>query len=91
MFGCLGQSQQQAHDTEVIARAVTVPALAALAVIHVVDLPNTLGPTPLVGIGYFGIIVLAAGWGAWQARARATRAAEPRRPLRTVPEYSPRS
>jgi len=41
MFGCLGQSQ--AHDAEVIARAVTVPAL------------------------------------------------EPRRPLRTVPEYSPRS
>jgi hypothetical protein len=91
MFGCLGQSQQQAHDTEVIASVVTVPALAALAVIHVVDLPNTLGPTPLVGIGYLGIMVLAAGWGAWQVRARVTRAAEPRRPLRTVPEYSPRS
>jgi hypothetical protein len=30
----------------VIARAVT---LAALAVIHVVDLPGTLGPIPLVG------------------------------------------
>jgi hypothetical protein len=91
MFGCLGQSRQQAHDMEVIARAVTVPALAALAVIHVVDLPKTLGPIPLVGIGYFGIIVLAAGWGAWQARARVKRAAEPRRPLRTVSEYSPRS
>ncbi len=91
MFGCLGQSQQQAHDTEVIARVVTVPALAALAVIHVVDLPNTLGPTPLVGIGYLGIMVLAAGWGAWQVRARVKGAAEPRRPLRTVPEYSPRS
>jgi hypothetical protein len=100
MFGCLGQS----HDAEVIARAVTVPALGALAVIHVVDLPNTLGPTPLVGIGYFGIIVaavLAAGamivrsqwlvWGARQTRDRVTRASQPRRPLRTVPEYSPRS
>lgn len=103
MFGCLGQSQQ-AHDAEVIARTVTVPALGALAVIHVVGLPNMLGPTPLVGIGYFGIIVaavLAAGamivrsqwlvWGAWQARARVTRASEPRRPLPPVPEYSPRS
>jgi hypothetical protein len=34
-------------------------ALAGLAVIHVVDLPATIGPTPLVGIGYLGII--AAG------------------------------
>ncbi len=31
------------------ARAVAALALAALAVIHVVDLPGTLGPTPLVG------------------------------------------
>ena len=38
------------------ARAVGALALAALAVIHVVDLPGTLGPTPLVGIGYLGII-----------------------------------
>jgi hypothetical protein len=36
-------------------------ALIALAVIHVVDLPATLGPIPLVGIGYFGIIVAALG------------------------------
>ena len=52
-------------------------ALAALAVIHVVDLPGTLGPTPLVGYGYLGIIagsVLIAGvliarphWLAWSA------------------------
>jgi hypothetical protein len=41
------------------ARAVGALALAALAVIHVVDLPGTLGPTPLVGIGYLGIIVAA--------------------------------
>jgi len=41
------------------ARAVGALALAALAVIHVVDLPGTLGPAPLVGIGYLGIIVAA--------------------------------
>ena len=41
------------------ARAVGALALAALAIIHVVDLPGTLGPTPLVGIGYIGIIAAA--------------------------------
>ena len=61
----------------VVARAVGALALAALAVIHVVDLPGTLGPTPLVGIGYLGIIaaaVLIGGvliarshWLAWAA------------------------
>jgi hypothetical protein len=64
MSARLDQSQHQAHDAEVIARAVAVPALAALAVIHIVDLPGTLGPTPLVGIGYSAIIaaaVLAGG------------------------------
>ena len=51
----------RARDTDVIARAL---ALAALAVIHVVDLPGTLGPTPLVGFGYFGIIAAAVVTGA---------------------------
>jgi len=61
------------------ARAVGALALAALAVIHVVDLPGTLGPDRLVGIGYLGIIaaaVLAGGvliarphWLAWAAAA----------------------
>jgi hypothetical protein len=61
------------------ARAVGALALAALAVIHVVDLPGTLGPTPLVGIGYLGIIaaaILTGGvliarphWLAWAAAA----------------------
>ena len=61
------------------ARAVGALALAALAVIHVVDLPGTLGPTPLVGIGYLGIIaaaILIGGvliarphWLAWTAAA----------------------
>lgn len=45
--------------TDLIARAVAAMALAGLAVIHVVDLPGTLGPTPLVGIGYLGIIAAA--------------------------------
>jgi hypothetical protein len=34
-------------------------ALAALALIHVVNLPGTLGPLPLVGVGYLGIIAAA--------------------------------
>jgi hypothetical protein len=66
-----------ARDADVIARAVSAVALAALAVIHVVDLPGTLGPTPLVGFGYFGIIAAAvvtaavlvarSHWLAWAA------------------------
>ncbi len=68
---------QPAQGADVIARAVGALALAALAVIHVVDLPATLGPTPLVGAGYLGIIaaaVLTGGvmitrshWLAWAA------------------------
>ena len=56
MFARLGQPQP-AQGADVVARAVGAMALASLAVIHVVDLPGTLGPTPLVGIGYLGIIV----------------------------------
>ena len=76
MFARLGPSQS-AQGADVIVRAVAAMALAGLAVIHVVDLPGTLGPTPLVGAGYFGIIVaaiLAGGlmiarphWLAWTA------------------------
>jgi hypothetical protein len=61
------------------ARAVGALVLAALAVIHVVDLPGTLGPDRLVGIGYLGIVaaaVLIGGvlvtrphWLAWAAAA----------------------
>ena len=68
---------QPAPDADVITRAVAVSALAALAVIHVVDLPGTLGPDRLVGIGYLGIIaaaIVAGGvmiarshWLAWAA------------------------
>ena len=63
----------------VAARAVAALALVMLAVIHVVDLPGTLGPDRLVGIGYLGIIVsavLVSGaliarphWLAWAAAA----------------------
>jgi hypothetical protein len=76
MFARLGQPQP-AQGADVVARAVGAMALASLAVIHVVDLPATLGPTPLVGIGYLGIIaaaVLVGGviiasshWLAWAA------------------------
>ena len=70
---------QPDQSAAVTARAIGALALVALAVIHVVDLPATLGPTPLVGIGYLGIIsgtVLIAGvliarphWLAWSAAA----------------------
>src|SRR5712692_7215361 len=52
-----------AQATDVIARAVGAAALATLAMIHVVDLPGTLGPLPLVGAGYLGIIAAAVALG----------------------------
>src|SRR6266700_3693311 len=68
---------QPTQGADVVARAVGALALAALAVIHVVDLPATLGPTPLIGAGYLGIIVAAvlvggvmigrSHWLAWAA------------------------
>src|SRR5260370_39813304 len=58
MFAGHGPSQA-AQSADVVARAVGALALAALAVIHVVDLPATLGPTPLVGAGYFAILAAA--------------------------------
>jgi hypothetical protein len=76
MFDRLGPAQA-AQGADVVARAVGALALAALAVIHVVDLPGTLGPTPLVGAGYFAIIAAAvvtggvlisrSHWLAWAA------------------------
>ena len=63
MFARLGLAPP-AQGADVIARAVAAVALAALAMIHVIDLPGTLGPVPLVGVGYLGIIAAAvvAGW-----------------------------
>jgi hypothetical protein len=76
MFDRIAQWQPD-QGAAATARAATALALAALAVIHVVDLPGTLGPTPQVGIGYLGIIagsILIAGiliarphWLAWSA------------------------
>ena len=60
MLDRIGRSQSAPDtSTDMITRATAVPALAALAVIHVVDLPGTLGPDRLVGIGYLGIIAVA--------------------------------
>jgi len=53
-----------AQGADVIARAVAAAALAALAMIHVIDLPGTLGAIPLVGAGYLGIIAAAVVTGA---------------------------
>ena len=78
MFARLGPSQP-AQGADVTVRAVAALAVAGLAVIHVVDLPGTLGPTPLVGVGYVGIIIAAVlvgglmiarpHWLAWAAGA----------------------
>jgi MFS family permease len=48
-----------AQAADVIARAVGAVALATLAMIHLLDLPGTLGPLPLIGVGYLGIIAAA--------------------------------
>ncbi len=76
MFARLGPAQP-AQSADVIARAMGALALAALAVIHVVDLPATLSATPLVGAGYFwiiaaavvtgGIMITRSHWLAWAA------------------------
>jgi hypothetical protein len=58
MFDRIAQWQPD-QGAAAAARAVAALALSALAVIHVVDLPGTLGPTPLVGWGYLGIIAAA--------------------------------
>jgi hypothetical protein len=64
MLARLGPAQAPpAQGADVITRAVGAVALAALAMIHVIDLPATLGPTPLIGIGYLGIIAAAIGVG----------------------------
>jgi hypothetical protein len=84
MLADLGRAQP-GPETDVITRAVAVPALAALAVIHVVDLPGTLGPDRLVGIGYLAIIAVAilaggamiawSGWLVWAAAGTLAAAA----------------
>lgn len=48
---------------DLISRAVAVVSLVNLAVVHVIDMPDTLGPLPWVGAGYFFIIAAAMGLG----------------------------
>jgi hypothetical protein len=50
------QSGSDRIPTEHLARAAGAIALAAVAVIHVLDLPSTLTATPLIGYGYFLLI-----------------------------------
>jgi len=57
MLARLGPPPSQGAD--LIARAVGAVALAGLAMIHVIDLPDTLSSIPLVGVGYLGIIAAA--------------------------------
>ncbi len=58
MFARLGPAPP-AQGADLIARALGTVALASLAMIHVIDLPPTLGSIPLVGVGYLGIIATA--------------------------------
>jgi len=58
MFDRIAQWQPD-RGAAVAVRTAGALALLALAVIHVVDLPGTLGPDRLVGIGYLGIIAAA--------------------------------
>lgn len=52
-----------ATSFDLISRALAVVSLVNLAVVHVIDMPDTLGPLPWVGAGYFLIIVAAMGLG----------------------------
>jgi hypothetical protein len=78
MFDRIAQWQPD-RGAAVAARTVGALALIALAVIHVVDLPGTLGPDRLVGIGYLeiiaaavllgGVLLVRSNWLAWGAAA----------------------
>ncbi|HEU5265213.1 MAG TPA: hypothetical protein VFU35_00880, partial [Jatrophihabitans sp.] len=45
--------------TEPLCRVAAAVTLAAVAVIHVVDLPDTLDETPLIAYGYLALIAAA--------------------------------
>jgi hypothetical protein len=53
------QSTSDRLPTEHLARGAGAIALAAVAIIHVIDLPSTLSETPLIGSGYFLLIAAA--------------------------------
>ncbi len=48
---------------DLLSRALAVVSLVNLAMVHVIDMPDTLGPLPWVGAGYFVIIAAAMGLG----------------------------
>jgi hypothetical protein len=66
-----------ASGFELIARAVAAVSLTDLALVHVIDLPDTLDETPLIGAGYLvliaaalvtGVLLMARpNWIAWAA------------------------
>jgi hypothetical protein len=53
------QAEPDQIPTEHLARAAGAIALAAVAVIHVLDLPSTIMATPLIGYGYLLLIGVA--------------------------------
>lgn len=67
--------------TEYLARAAVSMALLAVAVIHIVDLPNTWQGTPLIGYAY--LLLIAA---ALLAAAAMPLAPEPARQHRCAPQ-----
>jgi hypothetical protein len=74
--GELMPDQQSGLDpipNEHLARAAGAVALAAVAVIHVIDLSSTLSATPLIGFGHFVLIAAAPLGAALLLRARDTR------------------
>src|SRR6266849_3411025 len=63
------------HDAvrDGIARAVAIIGLAGFALIHVLDLPDTMSGTPYIGWMYIGLIVSAIGLAGALVRTRNTR------------------
>jgi hypothetical protein len=53
------QARPVGMPTEDLTRAVGAVALAAVAVIHLVDLPGTMSETPLIGYGYYVLVGVA--------------------------------
>ena len=53
------QARPVGIPTEDLTRAVGAVALAAVAVIHLVDLPGTMSETPLIGYGYYVLVGVA--------------------------------
>ena len=56
-----------------VARAVAIVGLAGFALIHLLDLPDTIGETPYIGALYLALIVSALVLCAALARTSATR------------------